>query len=82
MQEAVPYTVLPANVSSPYYSYVAGGGLGFQEGTNPPFIFAGVTYTITAFGYDDFGNQQQGIDPGFVLNEGDWIELWRGYYMQ
>lgn len=62
------YTVSPNGQPSPYYSRIAGPGIGFTtRAAETPYVYAGIHYVISAYGFDAWNNKQVGMDPEFRL---------------
>lgn len=71
--KSIDYMVLSSNVSSAYYSYVYGPGLGVLGQDKHPFIYAGLNYTFWMHLRDAWNNTQN--PPRAQLNSGEdeWV---------
>lgn len=82
-----PLQVIASSQPSAYHSVAVGSGLGSHYNPGLSFmplpanatqavayVLAGVNYSVTVTGYDNWNNRQQVSKPGFVLNQGDLIQ--------
>eukprot|EP00877_Chromochloris_zofingiensis_P009969 jgi/Chrzof1/5225/Cz15g17120.t1 len=78
-----PLQVIASSQPSAYHSVAVGSGLGSHYNPGLSFmplpanatqavayVLAGVNYSVTVTGYDNWNNRQQVSKPGFVLNQG------------